>query len=193
MLKKICVLTVSSLLFAASLLAQSRPSATNGRVSLFAGAEMSTFNPDWGCVSASGFSCWDRHLLGVGALVDANHVFLRFGVEGEARWLHWGGPGGGLVQSNYLVGPRYPVLQKKLSAYAKCPVGVSRMTFPHGIGNGSYFSLAPGGTAEFAITRKVVVRADYEYQIWPLFSGVGGLPHRGLTPNGLSFGFTYRL
>src|ERR1700738_1549533 len=93
MLKKICVLTVWTLFCGASLLAQSKESATSSTTSLTVGAEVSTFNSDWGCQSASAFSCWSKHLTGMTALVDANHVYRRFGVEGEARWLHWGGPG----------------------------------------------------------------------------------------------------
>src|ERR1700688_1369378 len=134
MLKKICALTASSLLFAASLLAQSVHSATAGGRYLTVGAEYSNFNPDWGCTSASAFSCWSNHLSGVGGFVDANHVLWRIGVEGEVRWLHWGGPGGGLVQSNYLIGPRYPLFRHcaPLCFYAKGLVGESWMTVPVG-------------------------------------------------------------
>jgi hypothetical protein len=194
MLKKICVLTASSLLFAASLLAQSVPSATSGARSIVVGAEFSTFNPDWGCSNASVFTCWGNQVVGVGAFVDANHVLWRIGAEGEARWLHWGGPGGGLVQSNYLIGPRYPLIyHPKLALYAKGLVGESWMTIPLGYGSNRYFTLAPGITVEYRVTRKLIVRGEYEYQFWPQFSGISGLPNNGLTPNGLSFGVGYRL
>jgi hypothetical protein len=33
---------------------------------------------------------------------------------------------------------------------------------------------------------------DYEYQFWPSAPG-GGLPTHGLTPNGFSFGASYRI
>jgi hypothetical protein len=46
---------------------------------------------------------------------------------------------------------------------------------------------------EYGITKKLVVRGDYEYQWWPSFSGIAGLPNNGLTPNGLSLGVKYRL
>lgn len=159
------------------------------------GAEFSTFNADWGCASASPFSCWSDHLTGVGGFVDVNHVLWRIGVEGEARWLHWGGPGAGLVQSNYLLGPRYPLLRHctPLCIYAKGLVGESWMTVPVGYGSRRYFTLAPGATVEYRIKRKLIVRGEYEYQFWPQFSGITGLPNNGLTPNGLSFGVGYRL
>jgi len=195
MLKKICLLTASSLLFAASLMAQSAPSATSRAVSIFAGGEFSTFNPDWGCLSASVFTCWNRHLSGIGVVADANHFLIsKLGVEAEARWLHWGGPGNGLVQSNYLVGPRYRLFRLyKLSGYGKGLVGESWMTIPGGYGSRRYFTYSIGPTAEYNVTKRFVVRADYEYQIWPQFAGIATLPNHKLTPNGLSFGATYKV
>lgn len=194
MLKKICVLTVSTLLMGASLIAQSRPAATSNPISISVGAEGSLFNPDWGCVSSSPFSCGSRQLEGVTALVDINHVRGKFGAEGEARWLHWGGPGGGLVESNYLLGPRFQALRfHKLTGDVKILLGGSWITLPNGLGNGSYFTIAPGATAGYRLTRRIQVRVDYEYQFWPSFSGIQGLPNNGLTPNGFSAGFTYRV
>jgi opacity protein-like surface antigen len=194
MVKKLLVLAVFSLIVSTTLAAQSTEAATSGTRRLFVGAEFSTFNPDWGCVSASAFSCWDRHLSGVAAVVDANHVAWKLGVEGEARWLHWGGPGLGLVESSYMAGPRYPLYKiQNLTLYAKGLVGEGRITRPTNLGTGSYFALAPGGTAEYSIKWKVVVRAEYEYQFWPSFQGLPGQPANGLTPNGFSFGVSYRL
>jgi hypothetical protein len=194
MLKKICVLTATSLLFAASLLAQTVPSAIRGALSLSAGAEGSNFNPDWGCANSSIFSCGINHLWGVAVVFDADHIWRRVGVEGEARWLHWAGPPGVLRDSNYLLGPRYLAYRRRgLEADVKCLMGGSWTTLPYGAGSGSYFTIAPGGTLEYGITKKLVVRGDYEYQIWPSFSGIAGLPNKGLTPNGFSAGVKYRL
>jgi opacity protein-like surface antigen len=194
MFKKLLVLAVFSLIFAAPAMAQSKESATTGVRRIFVGGEFSTFNPDWGCVNASAFTCWNHHLLGLGAVADANHVWRRLGVEGEARWLHWGGPTPRLDQSSYLVGPRYPLFQKQnFSLYGKGLVGESHITRPLHLGAGSYFTLAPGATVEYGITWRIVVRAEYEYQVWPGFRGLPGQPIKGLTPNGLSFGVGYRL
>jgi len=193
MFKKLAVV-LFPLLYAASLPAQSTESATTGPVTLFAGAEISTFNPDWGCVDASAFLCWSGHLLGVTALADANHVWRGLGIEGEARWLHWKGPGLGLVESSYLAGPRYPLYRRKRFAfYAKALFGEGRITRSLNLGKGSYFAIAPGGTVEYLLTRKVIVRAEYEYQFWPQFQGLPGEAKNGLTPNGFSFGVSYRL
>lgn len=194
MLKKICLMTVSSLVFAASVVGQSVPAATSGHVSVSVGAEGSNFNPDWGCVSSSEFSCWSNHLWGLAAIVDVDRIKGKFGAEGEARWLHWGGPSGGLVDSNYLIGPRYPLFRRhSFVGYAKVLLGGSWTTLPNGVGSGSYFTIAPGGTVEYGITKKLVVRGDYEFQDWPSFSGIPGLPNNGLTPNGFSVGVKYRL
>jgi hypothetical protein len=115
-------------------------------------------------------------------------------VEAEARWLRWGGPGNGLIQSNYLLGPRYRLFRfDKLSVYGKGLVGESWMTIPGGYGSHRYFTLVPGPTAEYDLTKRLSVRVDYEYQIWPQFSGISTLPNHRLTPNGLSFGATYKI
>lgn len=194
MVKKLLVLAVFPLILAASLAAQSKESATTGTRRIFVGGEFSTFNPDWGCLNASAFSCWDSHLLGLSAVLNANHVAWRLGVEAEGRWLHWAGPGQGQMQSSYLIGPRYPLYKmQNATFYAKGLVGEGRITRPSNLGTGSYFALAPGGTVEYSIKWRVVVRADYEYQFWPDFQGLPGQAQHGLTPNGFSFGVSYRL
>lgn len=180
--------------WATAVSAQVQYSATEPGMSISAGGEVSTFSPDWGCSNDAPVVCWGHQLLGLGAFVDANHVIHRFGAEGEARWLHWRGPGQGLVQSNYLLGPRYHALERgKLSLYAKTLVGGSWMTFPKNEAHGSYFTVAPGVALEYRLTPKLTFRGDYEYQIWPAFSGLPGLGNNGLAPNGFSVGASYRL
>lgn len=192
MLKKFGFPLFVFLLLPCALVSQSTHSAIGPGKSLVVGGQISTFNPDWGCKSDSPFSCGDHQLLGVGVFADANHLVYRFGVEGEARWLHWRGPGNGLVQSNYLIGPRYPLLYRgKFSVHAKFLLGGSWMTFPFGVGSGSYFTMAPGITAEYRATRHIIVRGDYEYQFWPSYSGIAIEGNNGLTPNGFSAGVGY--
>lgn len=194
MFKKPFLLIAIFLIFIAPGMAQSRESATAGAHRLFVGGEFSTFNPDWGCVNSSAFSCWGGHLSGPTALVNANGLWKGLGAEAEARWLHWQGPGHGLAESNYLIGPRYQIYKKSTFAfYPKGLFGVSNITRPYGLGTGTYFTLAPGGTVEYGITWRVLIRADYEYQFWPGFQGLPGQSTHGLTPNGLSFGVGYRL
>ncbi len=194
MFMKVCFLIASILLSAAPSFAQSTHAATESAMSVSVGGEVSTFNPDWGCVNRSPLACWNHQLLGIGGFVDADHVIGKFGAEGEARWLHWRGPGGGLVQSNYLLGPRYQLFRRgDLSFSAKALMGGSWMTLPNDLGHGSYFTMAPGGTLEYRLTKRLTLRGDYEYQLWPRFSGISTLPSNGLTPNGFSVGLSYRL
>jgi hypothetical protein len=177
------------MLLSATIFAQSLPSAERGGLSVWAGAEISTFNPDYGCKDSSPFACWDNQLLGIAPFVDANHlIFQRLGAEGEARFLPWRGPDG-LTQSNYLAGPRVGMLhfRNRFFFTGKFLMGVGHIDAPnHGAGTGTYFVYAPGAVFEVKVKKRLMARADYEYQIWPSFLGGGGL-----TPNGFSFGLSY--
>jgi hypothetical protein len=180
----------SCFLLSVTLSAQSLPSAERGGLSVWAGAEISTFNPDYGCKDSSPFTCWDHQLVGIAPFVDANHlVFQRLGAEGEARFLPWRGPGG-MTQSNYLAGPRVGVLHFKNKVYftAKVLMGLGHIDLPaHGAGSGNYFVYAPGAVFDFRLKKRLMARVDYEYQIWPSFSD------GGLTPGGFSCGLSYAL
>lgn len=195
MLKNICRLA-PSLLLSITLFAQSRPSAEGGRVSVWVGAAVSTFNPDYGCTSNSPFGCWDHQLLGIAPYVDANHLlFNRLGTEGEARFLHWRGPGS-LTEASYLAGPRVNLwYYRNMMLSGKMLLGNARISLPNNAaGTGNYFAYAPGATVDFRLTRRAFGRVDYEYQRWPSFHGVvTGSGHGGLTPNGLSFGISYAI
>jgi hypothetical protein len=182
--------------------AQSPRSATGGEAGLWAGGELSAFNPDWGCTSNSPFSCGSNQLVGLTALFDFN-AHARWGAEGEARWLHW--HGGGQVQSDYLLGPRYRLLQyHRLNGWAKLELGGAWITTPGypnmpGSLKGSYFVYAPGGTLDYDLSRRFAIRGDYEYQFWPSFVGPSGVVNgqlvqhnSGLTPNGFSVGVAYK-
>jgi len=191
---KLSLVALLILMMSASLFAQIQPSARESSSSLSVGGELSTFNPDWGCSSNSPLACWNHQLLGFGVYVDANRIIQKFGAEGEARWLHWRGPGAGLVESSYLLGPRYEFIHHgKLAVYGKVLMGGGWITLSNDIGKGSYFAFAPGGTVEYKLSKQFTLRGDYEYQMWPAFSGVTSLGNNGLTPNGLSFGVSYRI
>ncbi|MFP5229274.1 MAG: outer membrane beta-barrel protein [Acidobacteriota bacterium] len=191
------------LLFPAALLAQSPQSAVGGTSSLWAGAEMSSFNPDYSCNSNTPLGCQNQ-LLGPTAFFDFN-ARPKWGVEGEARWLHWDG-NGGQIESNYLGGGRYRVLRfGRLDAWLKLLAGAGLITTPGfpaaGSLKGSYFAWVPGGTLEYHLTQRIALRGDYEYQIWPSFAGPpsynptsGTLVQHahGLSPNGFSVGVSYR-
>ncbi len=195
MLRSILVAS-SCLLTSSALHAQSSPAAEGNRIAVWVGAEVSSFNPDYGCKDSSPFTC-SRQVVGIAPFVDANHlIFQRLGGEGEARLMHWHGPGG-LTEASYLVGPRVNLLHFKQKLYlsAKVLVGDANITLPKGdLGNGSYFAYAPGVIVEYRAFRRWSVRADYEYQLWPSFKGVATNTTSGtggLTPNGFSAGLSY--
>jgi Outer membrane protein beta-barrel domain len=192
------------LVLPAALLAQSPSAASGGEASLSAGAEVTSFNPDWGCSSASPFQCWKRQLVGPTAFFDFN-VHPKWGVEGEGRWLEWNGQSG-MTIANYLIGGRYRIVQfGRLSGYAKLLLGGGWIQTPNypqaGSLKGSFFAYVPGATVEYPLWHNVAIRGDYEYQIWPSFFGPPGLGstgttvqhNNGLTPNGFSVGVSYRI
>ena len=160
-------------------------------MSVRVGAEVSSFNPDYGCPTDSPFKCGGHQLLGVSPFVDANHVlFRRLGFEAQARILPWRGPGGGLSESSYMAGPKISLARFRSVGFSgKFLAGGAHLSVPaRSAGGGQYFAMAPGFIADMRVTRRVFVRAEYEYQMWPNFLGGGGL-----TPNGFSFGFEYAL
>lgn len=185
----------------AAVLAQAPRSAVGGNSTLWAGGEISSFNPDYECSSSIPFNC--QSLVGFAAFFDFN-VTPKWGAEGEARWLHWNGTGGE-VESSYLAGGRYRLFRYgRLTGWGRMLAGAGLITTPNfpvaGSLRGSYFALAPGGTVEFPLTDRISLRGDYEYQFWPAFAGpptyssTGALVqhNNGLTPNGFSVGLTYR-
>jgi hypothetical protein len=182
---------VAGLLISGSLsFAQSVPAAEGGALSLWAGAEVSSFNPDWGCKSSSAVSCWDHQLQGIAVFADANRIFGPVGMEAEARWLPWHGPG--ITESNYLIGPRYQVFARsRLSVNVKFLAGGA--TFKRALEKDweGWSAFVPGATVGYRISRRLIIRGDYEYQRWPGF--VGPLGAHGLTPNGFSAGVSYRV
>jgi len=178
---------IAVLILPLSALAQVSPATRGGDLSLSAGAEYSNFQPDWG----------PNRLGGIAAFGDLDNLFLRrLGAEGEARWLRFN-ENGGEHEDNYLLGPRYRLIRyHRLSGYAKFLMGGGFITYPNKIGSGSYFAYVPGGTAEYRLSHRWILRADYEYQRWPAAPGLAFTypnPSHGLTPNGFSGGVAFKI
>jgi hypothetical protein len=159
---------------------------------LYFGAEPTTVNPDWGCANGSPFSCWNHQLFGVEAYVGENQVWRQLGVEADARWLSWRGPVSGLKENSYEAGPSYRLVARRgLAVTADFKVGMGSITLPKGDGpgQGNYLIYSPSAHIEQRLTRALSVRCEYEYQLWPGFTGLKG--NHGLTPNGFGVGVTY--
>jgi hypothetical protein len=123
------------LLVSVALSAQVFPSAERSGATVWVGAEISTFNPDYACKENSPFACLHGQLLGIAPFVDADHMlFQRLGAEGQARFLHWRGPGQGITQSSYLAGPLIALVQFKstLSLRGKFLFGLANINLPPG-------------------------------------------------------------
>ena len=177
------LLTAGLPLWPARLCAQVVPSGYSGGARLWVGGEYSNFLPDFGPP--------DR-LTGFGVFVDWN-LRARWGVEGEARFLRFNGFYGE-AQDHYLIGPKVQIVRLgKLRPYAKFLVGLGQNNFPFTIGTGRYLALAPGAGADYRLTRKMALRAEYEYQLWPSAPGIAGEPSNGIKPSGFSAGFAYKL
>jgi hypothetical protein len=199
--KKIGLFAALAILTPAALLAQSQKTAVGGDASLWAGGEASYFDPDYSCTGGFVWNC-SRDMWGAGAVVDFN-LRPKWGVEGDARWLHWNGIGG-QVESSYMAGPRYRLYRhNRLDLWSRVGVGGGWITTPYypaaGSLKGSYFAFAPGGSIDYRVTHRLALRADYEYQFWPSFAGpptitptAVKLNNGGLTPNGFSLGILYR-
>ena len=179
-------------------MAQSSQSAVGNVPSLSAGAEFSLFNPDYGCPSNLPFHCGNSTglLRGGGVFGDFN-LRPNWGVEGEARWMH---SPGGESESTYLVGGHYRFFHSgKFDFWGKALVGIGSITtqdFSATSGvKGSYLVFAPGATLDYHLTSRFSFRVDYEYQMWPSFAGPAtsaGAHNHGLSPNGISFGISYK-
>jgi opacity protein-like surface antigen len=192
MIKKWCIL-FTYLAISVSLFGQSSPSAEGRGPSWWVGVGVSTFNPDYGCTTSSPFTCGSRQLLGIAPSFDINHLIQRVGVEGEMRWLEWRGPGSSLHAASYMGGIRVELIRyRRLTANAKVLAGLGHLSAPGTPTQGNYFAFAPGGTLDYRVNRRVAARVDYEYQIWPNFGSSGG-GKGGLTPNGFTFGVSYKL
>jgi hypothetical protein len=165
---------------------------------------MSAFNPDWGCATSSPFCT--SELIGPAAFFDFD-LHGKYGVEGEARWLNFHGlPVARTSKIIWLVLGIGCSGTIALSGWFKLEAGRwmdhnERIYPAAGSLKGSYFAYAPGGTLQYPLSRRWILRGDYEWQFWPSFAGpptfnptTGTVEQHssGLTPNGISVGVAYR-
>lgn len=194
--KRTLLLAFLQCAFAGVLFAQTSPAAlTSG--SFYVGAQPTTVNPDWGCPTSGPFSCWFRQLLGVEAYGGVSHVWNRVGLEADARWLAWRGvqvASGNLKENTYVAGPTVRLYTRhSFTASGNFLIGLGSITIPkgYGPGQGNYLIYNPAVHVDQRITQNIRVRYEYEYQMWPGFSGTLG--NHGLNPNGIGVGVTYQI
>jgi hypothetical protein len=175
---KVCLLLLAFLVVGVGRgICQSAPSTIGGDESITAGGTFSGYHLNYG----------SRTLLGASAYVDADYN-LRFGIEGEARWLNFR-QRADVNAATYLIGPRYVFRPMgRARPYAKFLVGGGHFNFPYDYAQGNYFVIAPGGGIDYRINRRIRFRmVDVEYQYWPQFT-YGALSSVGIS-TGIAFHF----
>lgn len=168
------------------LYAQVVESATSRQLTITAGGMVSGFDPH--DVDQPFYFTQSNKLIGIGTYVDI-HMTHWIQLEAEGRWMRWNGYAGE-TQDNYLIGPRIPIRQlgSKTQLYGKALIGAGKMTFPNGYGYGTFTDLAFGAALDHQLSRKLSVKADFEYQYWPVW-----LTNNSISPYGVSVGVGYRV
>lgn len=175
--------------------AQVVPSAFDKGLSINAGGEVSGFQPDYTGTGQPAHAAFHGLLAGIGTYVDVKFTpWVQ--IEGEARWMRWNRPDGGIYEDNYFIGPRLPIYKLRFwraTPYAKGLIGYGKLNFEDGNGWGRYTAIAFGGGLDIKMTRRFTLRAaDFEYQIWPNWNEGFG-KNTNLAPYGLSAGVSYRV
>ncbi len=131
-------------------------------------------------------------IFGCGLAVNFRPTF-HWDADATARWLNAHGYDG-TTERNLLIGPRYYIVRYHgIEPYGKFLVGDGTIHYPFSIGTDSYFTLAPGGGANFRFSEHLNIYADYEYQLWLNSPGFHNAPNHPLHPNGINIGVAYRI
>lgn len=171
--------------FAASAQGQAAPSASAPHHALWLGGEYSNFKASFPYKS-------DARLFGIGGFADY-HISGQIGLEAEVRLLRFNSYHAE-SEDNILAGPRYAIRSLgKLQPYAQFLAGLGHIQYPFQIGSGNYLALAAGVGANYRISPRWILRAQYEYQLWPDSPNIVNEPAHQLTPNGFQVGISWRL
>jgi len=155
--------------------AQAAESANAGAARLAVGAAASGFTLGYG----------DRKMLGVTAWVDGDTI-RRIGFEGEGRWLDFHQTAN-VHAETYLAGVRYHFNYGDMQPYVKGLAGFGNFNFPYNYATGRYLVVSGGGGLDYKLTRRWIVRAEFEYQDWPQFT------YGNLNSLGVNVGLRYRI
>jgi opacity protein-like surface antigen len=156
--------------------AQALPTAT-GHGGLQVGVGWSYVEPDYG----------QKAIQGVTAFGDFDFL-PHIGVEAEYHYIALITPTD-LAENSYLIGPRYILPHGRFNLYAKAMFGIGDIVIqeqqdnPQG-GAGNYFAYGLGGGVDYRVTRRIVARANFEYQHWGY--------QTGLTPAAITLGVAYK-
>lgn len=138
---------------------QTVPSAYGRRNALVAGGMATVAQPNYAGNGIAENSPYK--LFGVGAFVDYR-ASRWVQIEGEARWLNYN-QYDNINEKNYLVGLREPIhTYGRFTPYGKALIGWGSGKFL----DGRATNIALGGGTDYQLTRRISLRADFEYQRW---------------------------
>jgi opacity protein-like surface antigen len=164
------VVVALAVTWAVPLFSQVVPSATDKHLQLKIGAGFSDYNGDLGNGKLIGGVLWidavpphlPRALSGLALEIEARGVRTSQNSPSEYGAFREATAGGGAIYNwrHY----------RNFRPYAKFIANLAGQNF--NIGDKAYHhesqvAYAPGGGVDYAITRNLWVRGDYEYQIWP--------------------------
>lgn len=185
LLLAICMAVLAAGIFAGAAQAQVVASAVAPGRALWVGGEYSNIHAGFPYQSS-------QRLWGGGAFADY-HLTGHIGIEAEARLLRFNSFFGE-TETNYLAGPRYLAGRwGRLQPFAQCLAGMSKIQYPFQIGNGNYLAIAPGAGVNYRLARRLTLRGEYEYQLWPGSPGIPYEPAHQITPSGFHVGVAFRL
>jgi len=165
--------------------AQVVPSAYYPPRALWVGAQFSNIHAGFPYQSS-------QRISGLSGFVDY-HVTPRVSIEADARFLRFGSFYSE-SETSYLAGPRFAIWNAgKLRPYGQFLVGLASMHFPFKIGDERYLALAPAGGVNYRLSRKWILNAEYEYQLWPGSPNFSNEPAHEITPNGFHAGLAYQI
>lgn len=164
------------------LIAQVAPAAKVGGLPIGISVGVSDYDLDYGP---------GRRMQGLVARAGIG-LFHGLGVDVNARTLFMNTPPQltRMQQTTYLAGVFYEAPGFwRLRPFARAGAGLGVIEFPSAnplYTRDSYTVYAPSAGAEYPITPKVFVRAEYEYQFWRQYQGP-----KYLNPQGYTIGVTY--
>ena len=167
-----------------SLRAQVAPAARVGGLPIAISIGISDYNLDYGP---------GRRMQGA-VIRGGWSLFHGLGIDGNARTLFINTPPGfsRMQQSTFLGGIYYQTPSFwRIHPFVRMGGGIGLIEFPSrypSYTRDTYSVYAPSGGLEYPVTRKLFVRAEYEYQFWKQFQSPNDL-----TPQGGTLGVTYYL
>lgn len=134
-------------------------------------------------ITRSGYNFTPIHLFGVSAYAD---LAIRPHWGGEFDFHHTkASEDSTIYERTYEIGPRVFLTRGPLTPYAKVLYGRGVYNFRNNVANVAYNMYTFGGGGDFAVTRSINVRGDYEFQNWM------GFPLGTLHPSVVTIGVAW--